>query len=256
MNRTSSHYDGSVNSAFQATEPGISNASHWNADVGEAWAGVFHARKLDRHATVLEIGPGFTDKLAFGLATLNFCGRIIVVDPCDAARCWAVARYRQLLPHAEVHSLTHPIPDSTVLDGQRIDAIVSNHIFDDLLLNIAVPSTTSQQLFSVMRPDAPCPSLFLETWKDLLSKPTRLDMLVTQVIDDFITYLNSVNPKFVAVNHYPSWRHYQSGLAVIDAYSLRIIRELHQRIRNGSITYTNRIGAEQIGPICWLVATL
>lgn len=245
-----------MNPPFQATAPGIPNASRWNKDLGLAWADVFQEQKLDRKATVLEIGPGFTDKIAFGLAALNFCGRVILVDPCEAARCWAVARYRRLLPHAKVHSVRNPIPDSTVLDGQSIDAVVSNHIFDDILLNISVPRAKSLQLFSVMRPDMPCSSLFLESWKHLISEPTRLEMLIPRVIDDFIKYLNSVQPRFVAVNHYPSWRHYQYGLDAIDNYSLRIIRELHQRIGNGPITYTDRIGTEQIGTICWLVAKL
>lgn len=244
-----------MNSAFQATALAIPNASRWNKDVGLAWADVFQAQKLDRTATVLEIGPGFTDKIAFGLAAMNFCGRIILVDPCEAARCWAVARYRKLLPHAEVRSRTNPIPDSTALDGQHIDAIVSNHIFDDLLLNVAVPGTTSQQLFSVMRPDAPYSSLFLETWNGLVSEPAYIDKLIPRVIEDFITYLNSINPTVLVANHYPSWRHCQSGLDVIDTYCFRIIETLHQRISGGSITYTKRMGAEQIGSTCWLVAT-
>lgn len=214
---------------------------------------MLQSQQLDPKGTVLEIGPGFTDKIAFGLAALDFRGRVILVDPSEPACSWAVARYRRLLPRAEVLSLNDPLPNSTALEGLSIDAVVSNHIFDDLLLNAAVPRTTSLQIFSAMRSDLPCSSLFLDTWTDLLSKPPRLEMLIIQILDDIVKYLDSVQPNLVVLNHYLSWRHSQWGLETIHNYGSRIIQELHRKIGNGCIIDTDRMGTEETGMISWLV---
>lgn len=214
---------------------------------------MFHAQRLDLKGTVLEIGPGFTDKIALGLAALDFRGQVILIEPCEAACSWAGARYRQLLPRAEVLSLSDPMPDSTALDGHSVDTVVSNHIFDDLLLNAAVPRMTSFQIFSEMQPDRPCSSVFLHSWNDLLTEPTRLERLFIQVVDDLIKYIYSIQPKLAVMNHYLSWHHSQGGLDVIHDYGLRMIRELHRRIKNGRITYNDRIGVEQADTTCWFV---
>jgi hypothetical protein len=231
----------------------IDRSSRWNKDLGLAWRDVLKTQRLDLKGTVLEIGPGFTDKIAFGLEALDFRGRVILVDHSETACRWAVDRYRLLLPRAEVLTLNNPIPDLTALAKQRINAVVSNHIFDDLLLNAAVPRTTSSQVFSAMQPEMPCSSAFIESWKQLLSEPTRLETLSIRVVDDFMEYLDAIQPDIVAVNHYPSWRHSQCGLNAIHDLGLRMIGQLHQRLGNGCITYKNWLGPEQMGTVCWLL---
>jgi hypothetical protein len=242
-----------MKTSLQATVTAFPHSSTWNKDLGLAWANMFQSQQLDPTGTVLEIGPGFTDKIAFGLAAFGFRGRVILVDPSETARCWAVARYRQLLPQAEVISLRDPLPESTALKGESIDAVVSNHIFDDLLLNAVVPRTTSLRIFSAMHPDLPCSSLFLETWKHLLSEPTRLEMLVIRIADEILEYLDSVQPNLVVLNHYLSWRHSQCGLGAIHDYGLRTLRELHRQIGHASITSTGWTAVDQTGMISWLV---
>ena len=242
-----------MNTSLQDTDTAVPHVSNWNKDLGSAWANMLQSQQLDAEGTVLEIGPGFTDKIALGLATLDFRGRVILVDPSEPACRWAVARYRQLLPRAEVLAVNDPLPDSTALNGQCIDTVVSNHIFDDLLLNAAGPRTTSLQIFSAMRPDLPCSSLFLDTWNDLLSEPPRLEMLIIRIVDDIVTYLHSVHPNLVVLNHYLSWHHSQWGLEGIHTYGSRIIQELHRKIGNGYIIDTDRTGTEQTGMISWLV---
>lgn len=205
--------------------PPASLTVDWNRQVGQAWTEILRDQRLER-ATVMEIGPGFSDKVAFGLAGLAFRGTILLVEPNTAARRWALGRYRQLLPRARVAAVAGRMQD--VGAGHRVDALVANHVLDDLILDDAVPFAVSSRLFSTMRPDAACSPKFIETWSALLAGARPR---VGRVAEAFATCIASVRPGVFAVNHYPSWRHSMPSLEPINRLSLQLIDELQIRLR-------------------------
>jgi hypothetical protein len=241
-----------MNMAIQAAVSDIEGSSSWNRRLGQAWMRVLRTQGFDPGGTFVEIGPGFSDKIAIGLAALDFRGRIILVEPNEAARSWAVERYRGLLPRAKVFGSLDPIPHCAALDGS-IDGVLSNHIFDDLLFNAAVSGTLSLHMFSEMRPDAPCSPSFIQSWAYLLAMPHRSQTLAEGVVDDFMQYIDSVQPRFVVVNEYLSWRHSQCGLDAIHVHGLHMIQTVQERMGSECIAYTERIGTEQQDGIFWLI---
>src|SRR5207249_67068 len=146
--------------------------SIWNRDVGEVWSSVLRRHHLER-ATVMEIAPGFSDKIAFGLAALRFRGTMLLVEPNAAARQWAVERYRLLLPRATVVPVAERVRDVRV--SHRIDALLANHVLDDLLLDALAPPALCTPLFSTMFPDASCSPMFIETWRQVRASSPRID---------------------------------------------------------------------------------
>ncbi len=73
----------------------------WNALLGYAWTRMLQGQGLGPTGTVIEIGPGFSDKIARGLAAMQFRGTVILVEPSEAAGIWAFERCRRLLPKAQ-----------------------------------------------------------------------------------------------------------------------------------------------------------
>src|SRR3954470_475012 len=88
-------------------------ADAWSRRLGRGWARVLRGRGLDPAGTVVEVGPGFADKVGLGLAGLGFRGTVIVVEPDNAARAWVVERYGRLLPRADVRATGTPVPDAS-----------------------------------------------------------------------------------------------------------------------------------------------
>lgn len=217
------------------TAPGLAREARralvpWNHSVGLAWADVLRACGLDTTGTVAEVGPGFTDKIAHGLAELRFSGTLLLIEPTASARAWACERYRTLLPAADVVGEPASIDDVTHWSDRAIDAVVSNHVLDDMLLHAAVEPAARDALFGEMRPGAPCLPAFVRAWADLVAEPGRLDKLVAGVADAFTRYVVATRPRVVALHQYPSWTHRRNGMAFIHAESLRVMRMLEARL--------------------------
>ena len=47
-------------------------SSYWNRRLGYAWMRVLQTQEFDPRGTFVEIGPGLSEKIAIGLAALNF----------------------------------------------------------------------------------------------------------------------------------------------------------------------------------------
>jgi hypothetical protein len=197
--------------------------------MGAGWSRILRSAGVDRDATVVEAGPGFSDKIAHALAALGFRGRIVVVDPTPAAGRWLAVRYRQLLPAAEI--VVDPFPlSSATREWGTVHALVSNHVLDDMLLRLAVPPAVSGALFAQMRPGRPCSGTFLEAWRHIQENPAAPERLAGEAADEFARYAAAIAPHRVIVNVYPSWTHVRAGLASVHDYGLRALNRLEDRL--------------------------
>lgn len=217
------------------TAPGLARGARraplpWNHSVGLAWADILRACELDPNGTVAEVGPGFTDKIGHGLAELRFRGTVLLIEPTASARVWACERYRTLLPAAKVIGVPAPIDASTRWSDIVVDAVVSNHVLDDMLLYAAIEPGTRDALFGEMRHGEPCLPAFVRAWNDLVAEPIRLGRLVASVAEAFAQYVAATRPRLVALNQYPSWTHRRNGLPFIHAESIRVMRVLEGRL--------------------------
>jgi hypothetical protein len=218
--------------------PGLARAAvrpfdPWNQSVGLAWADVLRASALDPQGIVAEVGPGFTDKVGHGLAALGFRGTLLLIEPTTSARRWACERYRALLPMADVIGVPARVAEAASwTDIADIDAVVSNHVLDDMLLCAAVGPATRDVLFGGMRPDAPCTSPFVNAWTTLVQDTHRLERARTAVVDELTGFVGAARPRVVAFREYPSWTHQTNGLAFIHAQTERVMADLEVALRN------------------------
>ncbi len=217
---------------------GNDDTIHWNCELGAAWARLLRSQKLNPEGTILEIGPGFSDKIARGLAMLNFHGKVILIEPNTAAGVWAFERYRRLLPHTELTVVDRPLLGDGSLPGCFVDILAANHILDDLIFNAALPPDVSAGVFSHMLPGTNCTPLFIRKWRALLAKPERIERLLMQVVDEFTRYVIQLKPRILLLNQYPSWRHERFGLSGIHAQALALMELL--------ATYLSAAGIETI----------
>lgn len=225
----------------------------WNHRLGTAWAAQLRRHGSRPTDTVAELGPGFSDKLARGLAALAFGGKVVLVEPNAAAGAWAVTGYRRWLPYAEVARLDQPVPASGGLWAGAVDVLAANHLLDDLILHAALLPEVRAQLFSEMRPGANCTPLFINEWRALVARPARLEQLRAQVAGEFTRYVAALRPRLVLLNQYPSWRHEQHGLQAIHTHAEALLQLLAAQLAAAGyeVTVWPDAGALPLG--AWLI---
>lgn len=221
---------------ISVSAPGLAAAvpalDPWNQRVGLVWAEVLRACGLDLRGTVSEVGPGFTDKVGHALADLRFRGTIALIEPTTSARIWACDRYRGLLPAATVDGVASCLGQAASWTGTEVDAVVANHVLDDMLLHTAVEPCDRDAFFGGMRPDIPCAAPFVRAWTALMNDARRLERARIAVVDEFTRYVVATRPRIVAIREYPSWTHRANGLAFIHGQSVRVMRDLADALRD------------------------
>ena len=225
----------------------------WSVALGHAWAEQLHRRRLSPSGTVVEIGPGFGDKVARALAALDFRGRVVLVEPNGAAAAWARDRYRDLLPRAEVLVVARPVPVCNGSFGRRVDALLANHILDDLILDAALRPDESAKIFSRMTAGSPCSRAFVAAWHGLLSHSYELGRVTSRAAEIFTNYVAVTRPRLVLLNQYPSFRHDHRGLGSIHTQALRLMDLLEEGL--GAVCMDSAVRQESGGsyPVRWLL---
>jgi hypothetical protein len=228
------------------------DADGWNRIMGVGWCQVLRSVGLNSEATVVEVGPGFSDKIAHALAALEFCGQLVLVDPTPSARRWARQRYQHLLPGAKI--LIDPFCLATARPKTRkVDALVSNHVLDDMVFRLAVPPDVSGALFAGMRPGLPCAPEFVQAWQRVQAKPATLEALVQIAGDEFAGYVERIAPRVVIVNEYLSGTHDRFGLTSVHELGLQVLDRLENRLK--AIHFVRARAAVPSDPmdVSWLI---
>ena len=213
------------------------SARRWNEAIGRLWARILERNRLDREGTVVEVGPGFADKIGRGLAQLRFAGTLLVVEPCAAPRDWVVESYRSLLPRAKIVPLAGDI--GTVRDlPERAEGLFMNHVIDDLMLGAALPPGRASALFSEMVPGGPCSPDLRLAWRRLGDDRRLLEATSRRVVRELCALVSAIRPRLVVMSHYASWYQRTHGLETADRLAQSVLVQLRDRL--GGTTPGNR----------------
>ncbi|MGH3825352.1 MAG: hypothetical protein ACRDRA_21305 [Pseudonocardiaceae bacterium] len=199
---------------------------------------MLRAQEIRLDSRVVELGPGFSAKIGYGLAEVGFHGEVVLVEPNDDARRYAAGKYLRLLPQAHVRTRPRLLQHADESVRSRVDLLLANHVLDDLFLSTHLSFRDSDRLFAEMRPGQSCSDFFLQTWRLILGNPASVDRTIADVVDDLVRHLTATRPGCLVMNQYPSWRQgergldviHRIGLAALDLLACRLERELSRPV--------------------------
>lgn len=156
--------------------------------ISRIWIDRLAIAGIPADGTVVEVGPGQEPKIATALAVLEFVGTIVLIEPDTDAAAAIQKIYRQILPHARVIVVRKQLQHVGVgVDVPRsIDALVANHVFDDMVMSCVLGHTSCPK-------DEPYPSL------------TTVDYShgTTATVLAWTTAVETVAPAALIVSQYP-----------------------------------------------------
>ena len=226
----------------------------WDARIGSIWARALSANGVRRTGIIAEIGPGFTLKIGLGLREFGFRGCLFVVEPGRRCLDWIVPRYRSLLPGVEIIPIASPLSAAAGRLPAGLDALLMNHVLDDLVLSAASAPLQSAAIFSRMHRGAGCHPGFLRVWRGLRAHPERLERAVHSVIGDICHLCFRVQPRLLGASQYQSWFQMHHGLHFVDSLSAPLLGRLRSRLRASGIPSSSRLPGRGSSPSRWLFA--
>ena len=228
-------------------------ADRWNRQLGAVWAELLAAHAVDPGGVVVEIGPGFADKIGLGLAARQFRGTLFVVEPNRSAREWVTLRYHLLLPAARIVPVELIVPEAAERVPEGADAVLMNHVLDDLVLHAALPPDDREPVFAGIRPDRPGPAEVRLTWERLLASPDELDVLGARIVGDVLRFVEATAPRVFGASQYESSYLTQNGLREADRFGASLLADLETSL--GATCERDRAILRRHGwdPTRWLV---
>lgn len=229
-------------------------ADAWSRHLGTVWSRLLHDW-VPRDGCVVEIGPGFSDKIAYALAELRFSGSLYLVDATSPALRRSIARYRELLPGARIEPVCLPVESAAARLPAEPSALVMNHLLDDLLLFAALPRTESREYFSRMRTNRIDRARCSTSWNTVLGDERVLESSKRQTVTAVRTVVDRLRPRLFAACQYDSWTLRRCGLSRVNKVSHEILRELTMSLGELSSDHRALLAAAGQDPDRWLVAT-
>jgi hypothetical protein len=208
---------------------------HWQQHVGSVWASLLSKHSLNSSGTIIEIGPGFTDKIGRGLAKLQFQGKLYVLEPNELALEWVAERYQTLLPNATIIAVNKTVQDACTLLPSAVEAVLMNHVLDDMVLHAGLPPAGQQNIFSQTRPGESCLSQVKETWQALLADPQYLLVLKQQVVTDLNKLIDHTDARIIGMSQYKSWFLSQNELEEADMIGNKLLGEMMVQLGDTSM---------------------
>jgi hypothetical protein len=194
--------------------------------IAAQWCALFAAQGLDRDGAVIEIGPGFAPKLGTALRAYNFRGSLFVVEPHRAALESILEDYNRLLPACEVVPVERTIRDAAGAVPRNADAVLMNHLLDDLVLGAMTDEHERDVIFSAMRPGRVCSTETRAAWRRVADDGPAFRLAAATVIDQVCAFCTAVMPAWVAASQYRSWVHAHERLAFVDRLTAPLLARL------------------------------
>lgn len=207
-------------------------------------------RFVDARTTVVEVAPGFSDRIARALREIGFAGRLDIVEPNGAALRRTLERYTTLLPDARIVPHDRCLDDAADSLPHGRTAILMNHAFDDMLLAAAVPRDVADRIFSRMRPGSVVDPLVRELWRSMSEATSSTSSIVDRVAGELGEAVGRAAPSVVIASHYTSWYHRSADLQAADRLGARIRDRLRLRLAAHGRSF--RVPAHQADD--WVVA--
>ena len=238
----------------------------WN--VALTWGRIISTLNLSDDAILMEIAPGHSPKVGIGLfqAHPRFRGTLYVVEPDLQALAKITVDYGRLFPNAKIigHSVTLTSLPTLLLVNGSLDVVLANHPMDDMIIGrdfAAGYLDIYMDYFTGMYQEGASEVEKLaeeaRAWYDLeYTRPHDCALYKREVLADWVSMLELIRPRFLAISQYESRTLKEYGLKAPDRLAYDVLTELALQVPVMS-DETERILTESgFDPKRWIVSKL
>lgn len=242
----------------------LTSHAAWDEYIGTIWLQMLRLADISLQATLIEIGPGASTKIAHALSRLGFKGRLHVVDAAPAVVEVLKPQYEALLPHAMIEYHITEIEDFSKSSLAHVDAILASHIVDDMLLYRAMGRESLS--WAAAYTHAPAKNIHA-AWSEIAKNAATVAEAQKSVQDTLIKLIEKTSPSTAIFNQYPSATLADHGMANLNDAAFTVFDNIRshwdsaniptadiQDILNNNKNYNNaHIGNHVLNAQYWMI---
>src|SRR3989338_7479662 len=166
------------------------------------WRRILIENRLPADGTVVEVAPGYEQKIGAALSLFGFRGTLYVIEPDRNAALHIHDVYRHILPKATIHIVCKPMEEVVPKEDipSPIDAIVARHPFDDMVIASIVKK---KNFFSEEKDDGTRVSSAMQQMYAAIRDNEYATGIRTTVMT-WQHFINETQPRCVIASQYPS----------------------------------------------------
>ncbi|MES2211759.1 MAG: hypothetical protein V4490_01295 [Pseudomonadota bacterium] len=199
----------------------------WDDYMAHIWYNLLYFFDLKLDGVIIEVAPGGSTKIAQALEKMVFRGDVHLIEPQAALGRDIYHRYQQILPKATIHLHQNTLQEVIGQLPKRVDALVSNHALDDMLL--AETHYTTPDLFHwAARGDEQSIVPYQQIWGQLKNNPQELQRCINNIINLWTSTIHDVQPKNVLLSQYSSFHMALHQLDDLNHEAWKMLQSLQQ----------------------------
>ena len=202
------------------TDPAV-----WDAFIGQVWHNVLSPLALTADATIIEIAPGSSAKIGYALAAFGFAGNLHIVEASVPALDIVADHYRRLIPKATLHLHAAPLSECLPKLPRAADALIGNHIIDDMLLNASTAEANTFN-WATQYSNAISP----ETRSAFAQLEQHHTQAVAHVSGEIANTIATLAPRHIVLSQYPSSTLQDNGLGTLNDCASAVLEQLKMQL--------------------------
>lgn len=221
----------------QISEELLTTYKAWDHYVAALWTSLFTHSMLSKKGVIAEVGPGSSPKIAYALQKIDFSGDIYLIEPYPSALELITNKYRELLPHAQIHPLNCLLSESIELLPHNLDCIIAHHCLDDMMMAIDGSPQLFEQLFSWVNQDKlEIHPDFAAHWQQLHNNPVRLNHILNEILNQWILCIKHIQPKILMMSQYPSLVLETKTMSSLNRCAQELLQQIKQNFREQQVS--------------------
>jgi hypothetical protein len=235
-------------------EPAPSEVSiRWNNYIADIWAdAVLSNVPFFEEGEVVEVAPGDVPKVGLALKQRGFKGTLYVVEPERQALKKLIWLYKELLPETTIVPVNKTLDQAIYGLPRSVNAILSNHPLDDMILGKALSERSFNELFENHYHKGPDDTRAL--WQNLEATPDTLREIKMEVGSEWRALVEHTNPQVLAMSQYESYFFKKHNLPEPDANAFDVLQDLKRHLGETPDPISQKLQSLGSDPSRWLVA--
>lgn len=179
----------------------IKNYDLWDKYMGNVWSHLMQYIHVGISSTVIDIAPGASAKIEYALKNIDFAGTLYIIEPQKKVAKVIYYKAKKILPLARIILLEQPLHKITI--EEKVDAVFSNHPFDDFISGKLITQTTDFNIMfnDISKEELSAINVLKNAWS---ATPEKIERAKKVVFDEFKNFIIKYRPQHFIINQYPS----------------------------------------------------